>query len=362
MSFKKNFIAFCNIRTAIFGFSVIVFTLCISIFAYLIAPDKTPNANRQLLEIQARPPGFTQTFLLVPDSTKSTSHSKPEWLFGYPDNFVHIPIKSYSVRSGKIFIQRFVDDDTAVSESYSLNLITKGDTAQWKKQIVSRTFWLGTDGFGRDLLSRMIVGSRVSLSVGFVAVLVSLMLGIFLGSAGGYYQGRIDAIVVWLINVVWSMPTLLLVFAFTIIMGKGYWQIFLAVGLTMWVNVARLVRGQVMTLKNRDFVKAAQLMGFSDPRIIFRHILPNMVGPIMVIAAGNFAAAIMIEAGLSFLGLGIQPPEPSWGGMIRENYNFILTQRPFLAVIPGIAIMTLVTSFYLAGNGLRDVMDVRSEN
>ena len=161
------------------------------------------------------------------------------------------------------------------------------------------------------------MGSRVSLSVGFVAVLVSLMLGIFLGSAGGYYQGRIDAIVVWLINVVWSMPTLLLVFAFTIIMGKGYWQIFLAVGLTMWVNVARLVRGQVMTLKNRDFVKAAQLMGFSDARIIFRHILPNMVGPIMVIAAGNFAAAIMIEAGLSFLGLGIQPPEPSWGGMIR---------------------------------------------
>jgi peptide/nickel transport system permease protein len=163
----------------------------------------------------------------------------------------------------------------------------------------------------------------------------------------------------WLVNVTWSIPTLLLVFAITMAMGKGFWQIFIAVGLTMWVSVARLIRGQVMAIKEMEYVQAAQALGLRNSRIILRHILPNILGPVMVIAASNFATAIIVEAGLSFLGIGIQPPQPSWGLMIKENYNFIITHNPMLAFIPGFAIMLLVLAFNLLGNGLRDAGDVK---
>jgi peptide/nickel transport system permease protein len=182
-----------------------------------------------------------------------------------------------------------------------------------------------------------------------------------LGAIAGYYKGRTDEIIMWLINVIWSIPTLLLVFAITLLLGKGFWQVFIAVGLTMWVNVARLVRGQVMVTKELQYVEAGRVLGFSDSRIIIRHILPNIMGPILVIAASNFASAIVIEAGLSFLGVGVQPPMPSWGLMIKENYNFIITQNPMLALAPGFAIMILVLAFNLFGNGLRDALNVRGK-
>ena len=222
-----------------------------------------------------------------------------------------------------------------------------------------KTFWVGTDKYGRDILSRLIIGTRVSLSVGLITVLISLTVGIILGSAAGYYRGRTDDIIMWLINVIWSIPTLLLVFAITLLLGKGFWQVFIAVGLTMWVNVARLVRGQVMATKELQYIEAGRALGFSNFRIIARHILPNIMGPILVIAASNFASAIVIEAGLSFLGVGVQPPQPSWGLMIKENYNFIITQNPMLALAPGFAIMILVLAFNLLGNGLRDALNVR---
>ena len=149
-------------------------------------------------------------------------------------------------------------------------------------------------------------------------------------------------------------------FAITLALGKGYWQVFIAVGLTLWVNVARLVRGQVLSIRELNYIEATKAMGFSNARTIIRHILPNIMGPVLVIAASNFASAIVIEAGLSFLGLGVQPPQPSWGLMIKENYNFIITNNPMLAIAPGIAIMLLVLAFNLLGNGLRDVLDVRS--
>ena len=165
----------------------------------------------------------------------------------------------------------------------------------------------------------------------------------------------------WLINVIWSIPTLLLVFAVTLLLGKGFWQVFIAVGLTLWVNVARLVRGQILSVRELEYVEAAKALGFSHVRIIFRHILPNIMGPVMVIAASNFASAIVIEAGLSFLGVGVQPPQPSWGLMIKENYNFIITSNPMLALAPGFAIMLLVLSFNLLGNGLRDALNVKGK-
>ena len=178
---------------------------------------------------------------------------------------------------------------------------------------VERTYYLGTDRFGRDVLSQLIIGSRVSLSVGFISVLISLVIGITVGSIGGYYRGRIDNLVMWLINVVWSVPTLLLVIAITFALGKGFWQVFVAVGLTMWVEVARVVRGQVLGIREKEYVEAGRALGFSDFRIIFSHILPNIMGIVIVISAANFASAILLEAGLSFLGMGVQPPVPVLG-------------------------------------------------
>ena len=182
-----------------------------------------------------------------------------------------------------------------------------------------------------------------------------------LGSLAGYFRGVTDSVISWLINVIWAIPTLLLVFAITIALGKGFWQIFFAVGLTMWVGTARVIRGQVMSLRELDYIEAARSMGYSHLRIIIRHIIPNVIGPVMVMAASNFATAILVEAGLSFLGIGVQAPTPSWGSMIRDNYGFIVSGNPWMAIIPGVAIMILVLAFNLLGNGLRDALDVRTQ-
>jgi peptide/nickel transport system permease protein len=203
-------------------------------------------------------------------------------------------------------------------------------------------------------------GSLISLSVGFIAVFISLIIGTLLGAIAGYYGGKTDKVVMWAINVIWSIPTLLLVIAITFAFGKGFWKVFIAVGLTMWVEVARVVRGQFLSLRQKEYVEAAKALGYSDFRIIFKHLLPNASGPLIVIAAANFASAILIEAGLSFLGIGAQIPTPSWGNMIKEHYTLITTDLAYLALLPGICIMLLVLSFMLVGNGLRDAFDVRN--
>jgi peptide/nickel transport system permease protein len=192
-----------------------------------------------------------------------------------------------------------------------------------------------------------------------VSVIFSLLFGILLGSVAGWYRGRTDDVVMWIVNVLWSIPTLLLVFAITLTIGKGFWEILVAIGLTSWVSAARLIRGQVLQIKETDYITAARALGFSGRRIIIRHILPNIAGPIMVIAAANFASAILIEAGLSFLGFGVQPPVPSWGLMIKEHYNLLVAGNPLPALIPGMAIVVLVLAFNILGNALRDVLDVR---
>ena len=181
-----------------------------------------------------------------------------------------------------------------------------------------------------------------------------------MGAIAGYFGGKIDAVIMWIINVTWSIPTLLLVIAITLALGKGFWQVFIAVGLTMWVEVARVVRGQVMSVKQLQYVNAAKALGYNDFRIITKHILPNSMAPVIIISAANFAAAILIESGLSFLGIGAQPPMPSWGGIIKDHYSYIILGKPFLAIIPGLAIMSLVTAFMLMGNALRDALDVKN--
>jgi peptide/nickel transport system permease protein len=342
-------------KGAIFGLVIIVLSFFVAVFAYFIAPDHTPNANKMTVEIGGEKPGFTMDFLKVRNesSTKDVPFFS-QLINGKEDGFTLVPITSARRMQDSVIVEKYIDEGITERQAYSVSQLNK-DYATRKK------FVLGTDKFGRDILSRLIIGIRVSLSVGLIAVTISLVLGILLGSLAGYFNGWIDDVIMWFINLIWSVPTLLLVFALTLLLGKGFWQVFIAVGLTMWVNVARLVRGQVLAVKELEFIEAARALGYSHFRTIVFHILPNILGPVMVIAASNFASAIVIEAGLSFLGVGVQPPQPSWGLMIKENYNFIITHNPMLALAPGIAIMILVLAFNLLGNGLRDALNVRGK-
>jgi len=338
----------------VFGIIVIVLSILMALFAYFLAPDHSPYANRMVVEIGGQKPGYRQDFLLIKKQQYvSGSSFLQRMLSGNDDRYDWIPINSWVQQGDSLIVQKTIDESVSERQSYfhppqNTNL-----------QIRTKVFWLGTDRYGRDILSRLIIGVRVSLAVGLITVILSLSIGIFLGALAGYYGGKTDQVIMWLLNVIWSIPTLLLVFALTLLLGKGFWQVFIAIGLTMWVNVARIVRGQVLAVKELEYIEAARALGFRDSRIIIRHILPNILGPVMVIAAANFASAIVIEAGLSFLGIGVQPQQPSWGLMIKENYNFIITHNPMLALAPGIAIMLLVLAFNLLGNGLRDALNVK---
>jgi ABC-type dipeptide/oligopeptide/nickel transport system permease subunit len=343
---KKN-------KGAVFGLIIIALSVLVAFFAYFIAPDSSPNANRIILEIDGEKPGFEKNFIKVKkDKDVAATGFLKQLVSGREDVYHFVPIVSYELKGDSIIVQKFIDDGVSERQAFHKFLLPS-------QSIIKQNFWLGTDKYGRDILSRLIVGTRVSLSVGLITVIISLSIGLILGSLAGYYRGRTDNIIMWFINVIWSIPTLLLVFAITLALGKGFWQVFIAVGLTMWVSVARLVRGQVLAAREQEYVEATRALGFSNFRTIVRHIWPNIMGPVIVVAASNFASAIVIEAGLSFLGVGVQPPQPSWGLMIKENYNFIITQNPMLALAPGFAIMLLVLAFNLLGNGLRDALNVR---
>lgn len=352
--FAKNF-------WGVFSFGYIVLMCLLAIFAYVLAPDDSENANQMHLSIHSKPPEFTVKMLALPIEEKQPKSIK-NYFFGHTNQITEIPINEYTFTQNSIQYTEFSETDglNLQKEILFQNIPGFSSAKEMEKELIStKTFYLGTDKYGRDLLSRMLVGSRVSLSIGFVAVFISVIVGLFFGALGGYYGGKVDALVMWLVNVIWSIPTLLLVIAITLALGKGFWQVFVAVGLTMWVEVARVVRGQIISVKQMQYVTAARALGFSDFRIIWNHIIPNIMAPVIVISAANFASAILVESGLSFLGLGAQPPIPSWGGMIKDHYNYIILGKPYLALVPGVAIMLITLAFMMTGNALRDALDVK---
>ncbi len=349
--FKKN-------TTGVLSFWFIVICGFIAVFAYLIAPDNSSNANQMHLEIHSKKPGFEVLMLTIPSKVEASQSFINKIIAGKINPQNEIPISKFNISENTLIIFPYTANGIeSISKTYPLSSFKAKDISEYIK---TKTFYLGTDKYGRDLLSRMLIGTRISFFIGFIAVFISLLIGISIGAIAGYYGGKIDALIMWIINITWSIPTLLLVIAITLALGKGFWQVFIAVGLTMWVEVARVVRGQIMSTKQMQYVEAAKALGFSNFRIIFRHILPNIMAPVIVISAANFAGAILIESGLSFLGIGAQPPTPSWGAMIKDHYSYIILGKAYLAIIPGLAIMSLVMAFMLIGNALRDALDVKS--
>lgn len=338
---------------------IVILTL-VAILGYLIMPDSTPLANNMTVQLSLKKPGSEFMMLrLRKTEPVDTVNIFAKMLYGQPSFYRDIPITGYHFTKDAVIVDEYVGlEDKPEKKSYLIPA-TKGGTPAG---IIHKTFWLGTDIYGRDMLSRLILGTRISLSVGLMAVIISMLLGVTIGAIAGYFGGWIDAGLSWLMNILWSLPALLLVIAISFALGKGLWQIFIAVGLSMWVEVARLVRGQVMSLKQVEYIEAARSLGFNNTRIISKHILPNIIGPILVLASSNFASAILLEAGLSFLGFGAQPPMPTWGSMIKEHYGYIVMDAAYLAIMPGLAIMLLVYAFNLVTVGLRDAYDIKSQS
>lgn len=405
---SRAFRRFMRNMPAVIGIAVISFSVIIALLGYLVTPDSTADANDQILQITNKSPGFTVKMLKRAKNKNVERENVFSRMFlGEENPYEMIPIHQYHFEGSDIIYEEYTGDNSGTEKKLSLadvvypvsgnhpEIISDGNTLIFydfneqkitaaiselqkkveSENIVSKKYFLGTDKFGRDILSRLIIGVRVSLSVGLVSVIISILIGVFIGSVAGYFRGFVDEICMWFMNVFWAIPTLLIVFALALALGKDFWlwkfgpikflfgdlgPLFIAVGLTMWVEPARIIRGQIMSLREMQYVEAARSLGYSHARIIGLHILPNVLGPLMVVAASNFASAILIEAGLSFLGIGVQPPKPTWGGMLSENYGYIIGANPFLAIIPGLAIMLMVLAFNMVGNGLRDALDVRT--
>lgn len=356
-------------KPAMTGLGMIVAATLVALLGYLIMPDDSPHANHTIVQLQKKPPGFSVQVIRIPAPDQQVPQVSilEKMLWGQARAYAELPIRQYRIEGDQVWVKPFEENKALATEDlvFSLHQLTgikdvpKAADSFRKTGVYRKTFWLGTDNAGRDVLSRLMLGTRISLGIGLVAVLISVVLGVAVGAVAGYFGGAIDKAMLFVMTVVWSVPGIMLVIAITLALNSpGIWVAFVAVGLTMWVDVARVVRGLFLSLKEKTYIEAAKVLGLPRYRIVLKHILPNMSGPLIVIATANFASAILMEAGLSFLGLGVQPPAPSWGMMVNEGFQLIGARASlFLVLCPSVCISLLVLSFNLLGNGLRDAYD-----
>lgn len=334
-----------------FGLLVLALAILIAVLGANIRPDDSKDANLQLPEIAKLAPG-SSVYIISKKSENEKGFFAKLFFGGNPSEASIAADTVWIVNDTLHYIRATTHGPIGYSAIHPL--------PSHDLEIEKRTFHLGTDKLGRDVLSRLMGGTMVSLSVGLISVLIAMLIGISMGAIAGYFGGWIDKVIMWVVNVVWSIPTLLMVMAITLALGKGFVQVFIAVGFTMWVEVARVVRGKFFELKQQDYVMAAKILNAPTRQIIFSEMLPNAVGPLIVIAAGNFSTAILLEAGLSFLGIGAQVPMPSWGGIIKSHFAYLTTDAAFIPIAAGLAIMLVVLAFIWIGNTLRDIYDVKS--
>jgi peptide/nickel transport system permease protein len=316
----------------------------LALFSPWLSMDPSPNANRQCLPCKLAAPGQEIQFAVL----QRDSLCKGNLIDGYPDKGPSIPFHSKTETKGGT-LYRFHGYSGTSSEWIS---------AQEKVEIHSRRFILGADPLGRDLWSRLLRGGRISLGIGWLSVMVALVIGLAVGALAGFFGGKVDAVLSFIVNLTWSVPTLLLVMTITIALGKGWLPTFLAVGLSTWVDIARVSRAEIIGLKKRDFALAGKALGIPTWRLIWRHILPGIRGPLLVVSAANFAGAVLIESGLSFLGLGVQPPAPTWGNMMESHRHFLVSGNLHLILVPGLAILSVVLAFIVLGDSLKTLRNL----